>query len=266
MSDLSKEDALALLAFYQDAGVSEAIGEHPFNRLAAQAAPMAEPVKTVKEAPLAARAVDAHVRPSAAIQSEAESLARSAHNLEELKNKLESFNGCALKPTATQLVFSDGNPAAPLLIIGEAPGREEDLEGKPFVGASGRLLNRMLAAIGLDREQCYITNVVYWRPPGNRTPTLDEVAACRPFLLRQMELQKPKVILLLGAVATQAVLESHQAITRQRGQWREISVGGAAVPVLVSYHPSYLLRQPGAKRDAWRDMLALQDKLKSLAP
>jgi DNA polymerase len=187
--------------------------------------------------------------------------AREARSLAELEAMVAAFEGCALKRTAKQLVFADGNPEADIMLVGEAPGGEEDRAGKPFVGRAGQLLDRMLASIGLDRSRVYIANVVPWRPPGNRTPTPQEVAICLPFTLRQIELCGPRFLVTLGAPATQTLLGLKEGIKRVRGRW--VDYPGLARPVraLPMLHPAYLLRQPIDKRLAWRDLRALKRAL-----
>ncbi len=193
---------------------------------------------------------------------EARSKASQAKSLDELRIMVESFEGCPLKVTATKTCFAEGNADAPLMIIGEAPGREEDISGKPFVGRAGQLLSKMLEAIKLERaKDCYITNIVFWRPPGNRNPNEAEVEICRPFLDRQIELVNPKAILLLGAPAARSLLETSTGILKLRGKWKEITVNGQAYPVMATLHPAYLLRTPAAKMLAWQDMLAVRAKL-----
>lgn len=187
--------------------------------------------------------------------------ARSAPTLEALREVLEQFDGCALKATAKSLCFFRGRADARLMIVGEAPGRDEDLQGKPFVGRAGQLLDKMLAAIGLSEDDVHITNVVYWRPPGNRTPTPQEVQVCRPFLERQIELVAPDVLLTMGGAAATALLGIEGGIMRQRGRWRDFTAGAHVVPAMPTLHPAYLLRTPVAKRLAWRDLLAAQDRL-----
>jgi DNA polymerase len=210
------------------------------------------------------------VGPGGSAQAEAEALAAAAGDLAALAAAIAGFGGLALRDTATNLVFADGNPASPLMLIGEAPGAEEDREGKPFVGASGRLLDRMLASIGLDRHAegergFYVTNIVTWRPPGNRNPTDSEVALSLPFLRRHIALVRPRLILLLGAVAVRSLTGAREGITRLRGRWFEVPVEGAApVPALATLHPAYLLRNPGAKKDAWADLVALRERLDDL--
>ncbi len=199
--------------------------------------------------------------PPDAAELAARTVAKNAKTLDELEAALRAFDGCGLKATAKNLCFYRGAPHARLMIIGEAPGREEDLEGKPFVGRAGQLLDKMLAAIGLKEADVHVTNVVYWRPPGNRTPTPQESQVCRPFLERQMELVKPDIVLLLGGAAAKQVLDTTEGIMRIRGKWREIQSGGRSVKVMATLHPAYLLRTPAAKRQAWRDLLAVEAAL-----
>jgi uracil-DNA glycosylase len=196
--------------------------------------------------------------PVASPNRNAREAASRARTLEDLEAALRLFEGCALKATAKNLCFYRGNPQGRLMVIGEAPGREEDLEGRPFVGPAGQLLDRMLAAIDLTEADVHITNVVYWRPPGNRPPTLDEVEACRPFLARQIELVAPRFVMTLGSPAAKAILGATDGILRVRGKWGEITAGELKVPVMPTLHPAYLLRTPAAKRQAWRDLLAVK--------
>ncbi len=194
----------------------------------------------------------------------ARAAAGAAPGLADLKARLESFNGCALKATAKNLCFFRGAERARLMIIGEAPGRDEDLSGVPFVGPAGQLLDKMLAAIGLGEADVHITNTVYWRPPGNRTPSPQETQACRPFLDRQIELVEPQVIVLMGGAAANAVLGVPGGIMRLRGNWRDIEVGGRNIKVLPTLHPAFLLRSPAHKKQAWRDMLAAIEALEGM--
>jgi len=278
MSDKSTsggpETALALLRWYVEMGVDETIGDEPVNRLAPRAPPRASAIRpTEPEAapPQSVRAVAASPpaafadSPGEAAQS-ARLLAARADTLAALEAAIVGFDGCALKRTATNTVIADGNPAAPVMIIGEAPGADEDRIGRPFVGRAGQLLDRMLAAIGLDREAVLITNVIYWRPPGNRTPTTDEIAACVPFVLRHVALVRPKVLVLAGGAAARALLPPGPGITRLRGRWFDLAVPGLdqPVPTLPMFHPSFLLRAPERKREAWRDLLALRARLDEL--
>lgn len=201
--------------------------------------------------------------PLAASEAEnsARKIAERATTLAELEQALRAFDGCALKATASSLCFYRGSANAPLMLIGEAPGREEDISGKPFVGRAGLLLDKMLAAIGLGEGDVHITNVVYWRPPGNRTPTLQETLVCKPFLERQIELVAPRIILALGGAAAKEVLGEAQGIMRLRGKWREITVGKHTAAAMAILHPAYLLRTPAAKQMAWLDLLHVKARL-----
>lgn len=187
--------------------------------------------------------------------------AGKAASLDELAVTLARFDGCGLKATAKNLCFYRGAAKARVMMIGEAPGREEDLEGRPFVGRAGQLLDKMLAAIALGENEVHITNIVYWRPPGNRTPTPQEAQVCRPFLERQVELVDPDIVFLLGAAASRNILNVADSILRIRGRWRDITIGTRAVRALPTLHPAYLLRSPAAKRQAWRDLLTLRTAL-----
>lgn len=188
-------------------------------------------------------------------------IAAGAKSLDQLRQGIEEFEGCALRATAKNTCFYRGAETARLMIIGEAPGRDEDLAGKPFVGRAGKLLDLMLAAIGLSEGDVHITNVVYWRPPGNRTPTLQETESCRPFLERQVQLVAPDFVLLTGGAAAKSVLETSDGIMRLRGKWTNLDMGGRGVRALPTLHPAYLLRTPAAKRLAWRDLLSLRKAL-----
>jgi DNA polymerase len=200
--------------------------------------------------------------PPDAAAMQAREAAKSAQTLDELRGILAGFDGCALKATATQVVFADGNPQGRLMLVGEAPGRDEDLEGRPFVGRSGKLLDRMLAAIGLDRSSVYIANVVPWRPPGNRTPSPQETQVCLPFIQRQIELCNPDVLVCLGGPSAETLL-GQKGITKIRGRWFDYMTGTRAIRAMPTFHPAFLLRSPLQKRFAWRDFLAIK---KALAP
>lgn len=259
---LNRDEMVSVLEWYRAAGVDIAVGEEPIDRFAQRA-----PVRTAPIAvPQAERPPEraAEVLPIGGDPAEARSLAASAQTLDELKALLESYDGCGLKLRATQLVFADGNPDADIMLIGEAPGAEEDLQGKPFVGKSGQLLDRMLAAIGLDRTKVYIANTVPWRPPGNRTPTPEEMALCLPFLHRQVELVAPKIVMTLGGPAMQTVFDTTNGIIKMRGKWQSVTIGRHAVEALPTLHPAYLLRNPPAKQQAWMDLLSLKMKLEEL--
>src|SRR5215468_5269995 len=269
--------ARALLTFYQEAGVDALVGETPVDRLAGDPPPTAPKVDTARASddagfaeaarPAPARMPELRERPSAAVLSPeaavmaAREAAKSAENLAELKAMLDRFEGCALRTTATQLVFADGDPRARVMFVGEAPGRDEDIEGLPFVGRSGKLLDRMMAAIGLDRSSAYIANIVPWRPPGNRTPTPQESAICLPFTLRQIELADPDVLVCLGNPSTQTLLNSKDGIIKTRGRWFPFHTGTREIRAIATLHPAYLLRQPLQKRLAWRDFLAIKKAL-----
>ena len=262
---MQDKDALSILSWLVDAGADEAMGEEPVNRLVAKVPlapavappPVARPgsaVPAVQPAPVMTDAI------GSAIAS-----ARAAASLAELKAALEAFEGCALKRGATNTVFADGMPAGGVMVIGEAPGRDEDKMGKPFVGRAGQLLDKMLASIGLNRQtNCYITNVINWRPPDNRDPTPEEAAMCLPFLRRHIELADPKVMVLLGAVAARHVVGLTDGIMRSRGRWMDYRIGDRMVPLLLTLHPAYLLRQPAHKKLAWRDLQSLAAKMESL--
>ena len=192
----------------------------------------------------------------------ARDIAASAPDLAALRSRLEAFEGCGLKRTATQLVFADGTPGTRVMLVGEAPGGDEDRVGRPFVGRAGQLLDRMLRAIGLDRSKVYIANVVPWRPPGNRTPTPQETQACLPFIKRQIELAAPEILVCLGASSAQTLLGVKEGITRARGTWFDYRCDdGRILRSLATFHPAYLLRQPAQKRLAWMDMRALAREL-----
>jgi len=258
-----------LLAFYVEAGVDCALVEEPADRLAEpEAAPAASrpaqprpAIRTASAAPAVplARAETAQA-PEAAIQSAREA-ARTAPTLEALRALMETFDGCALKHTATKLVFADGNPQARVMFVGEAPGRDEDIQGLPFVGRSGRLLDRMIAAIGLDRRSVYIANVIPWRPPGNRTPTPQETQICLPFIQRQIELVNPDVLVTLGNPSTQTLLSTRDGIMRTRGRWFDYNTGTRTIRALPTFHPAYLLRSPSYKRMSWQDLRAIAKAL-----
>ncbi len=268
MQDL---DALGTLNWLVEAGADEAVGDAPLDRFALKPpAPIAMPaaVSTAAAKTAFAPRPSAPAKPdpvSADAIGEAMARAAAASNLADLKAALESFEGCALKRSATNTVFADGTPEGRVLFIGEAPGRDEDKQGKPFVGRAGQLLDKMLASITLDRSRnAYITNVINWRPPDNRDPTPEEAAMCLPFLRRHIELADPGVIVLLGAVAARHVMGISEGIMKSRGRWMEYRIGERMVPVLPTLHPAYLLRQPAHKKLAWRDLQALALRMKEL--
>ena len=274
-----------LLQWYLEAGVDETIGDAPVNRYldppanraTASAArnppPPAPPSHGMEDAPSAAPTAPARTpatpaKPAAADQAvqSAWALAASALTVAELRRALEGFDGCGLKKTATNLVLGDGNPEARVILIGEAPGAEEDRQGLPFVGASGRLLDRMLESIGLDRTQVYISNTVFWRPPGNRNPTTMEMAICMPFVERLIELVDPEILVALGGAAAKVLLAQNVGIGKLRGRWFAYSTPRLPRPVEATavFHPAYLLRSATHKGEAWRDLLEIKRKLNSL--
>ncbi len=253
-SDLAdpRRAALDLLLWHVDAGADAMLDEEPHDRLAEASAQLAP-----------AEAKAPAVVPSAPddMAAEARMLARSAPDLDTLRTLLQGYEGCPLKRTAKSLVFADGNPKARIMFVGEAPGAEEDRTGLPFVGRSGQLLDRMLAAIGLDRSSVYIANVIPWRPPGNRTPTPQEAAVCRPFIERQIELADPDILVCLGGPSMQALLATSEGIMKSRGRWTEYATGTRTIRAIATLHPAYLLRQPLHKRLAWRDFKAIRRAL-----
>ncbi|HEY4169869.1 MAG TPA: uracil-DNA glycosylase [Reyranella sp.] len=275
------EGAAALLRWYVEQGVDEAIGEEPIDRFAAPPPPPA-PVAAAAVTPIvpAARAptpLRAPPPPPAAprgpvplespqLVEDARTLAEGCSSLVELEAAIRGFEGCALKRTAKNTVFADGTAGAPVMIVGEAPGADEDRLGKPFVGVSGQLMDRMMGAIGLSRDGgFYITNILFWRPPGNRTPTTTEQGMCLAFTRRHIELAKPKVLVLAGGVAVKAVLDTTEGITRLRGKWTSYALSdGTVIPTMPTFHPAYLLRTPASKRQSWQDLLAIDKKLKEL--
>ena len=248
---------VAVLDWYRAAGVDIAVGEEPVDRFAQRVPQRTAPAAVPSQRPTETPALGGD-------PAEARSLAASAQSLDELQAILGAYDGCGLKMRATQLVFADGNPEAKVMLIGEAPGAEEDRQGKPFVGRSGQLLDRMLAAIGLDRSGVYIANTVPWRPPGNRTPTPEEMALCLPFLHRQVELVAPKLVMTLGGPAMQTIFATTTGIIKMRGKWSSVTIGNHTVDAIPTLHPAYLLRNPAAKQQAWRDMLSLKLKVEAL--
>src|SRR5688572_2191618 len=276
MTKEREKAARELLAFYHEAGVDTLVGEVPINRFAEEApvdptsAPAPEPPRppTPRAAPTLSfdqptpPAPAAPASPEAAVMAAREA-ARNAASLDALRAILDRFEGCALRATATQLCFARGNPEARVMFVGEAPGYEEDKAGLPFVGRSGRLLDRMLSAIGLDESSVYIANIVPWRPPGNRTPTPQESSICLPFLARQIELANPDVLVCLGGPSAQTILSIRDGILRTRGRWFKFDTGTREIRALATLHPAYLLRQPLQKRLAWRDFLAIKKALAS---
>lgn len=263
---LDAASAAELIAWYAEMGVTEALDETPHDHFAAapeQARQPPRPVAVAQQAPARRPQPVAIAAPDEAAVS-ARALARQATTLDELKAALAGFEGCALKATAKNLVFSDGNPNGRVMIVGEAPGADEDRIGLPFVGRSGQLLDRMLAAIGLTRqEHVYIANLLPWRPPGNRTPTPQEVAICLPFIQRQIELADPDILVCIGGPSAQGLL-GVSGILASRGRWMDYETGTRTIRAIATLHPAYLLRQPLQKRLAWRDLRALKAALDAL--
>jgi DNA polymerase len=289
-SDLSDADAASLLAWQVAAGADEAILDAPVDRTRPQpsisgpAVPAPSPAmpRGVAEAPRAFAEAATPLPPRPAIRpaappprpapastplvaQDAKALAASCGTIAELEQAVRVYDGCGLKKTATNTVFADGNPEARLMFVGEAPGADEDRQGKPFVGLSGKLLDRMLQAIGYDRTSAYITNILFWRPPGNRQPTPQEIQQCLPFVVRHIELVRPDVLVLLGGTSAKTILNQTEGILRLRGRWFEYRTDEnlPVIPAIPTLHPAYLLRSQGQKREAWRDFLALKLRLSS---
>jgi DNA polymerase len=267
---------LTTLQWQIDMGADEAIGEIPVDHFKSPApapsspAPVRASVAALAPAPVPvpvpAAAPSSSAGAGAASVASARALAESATTVAELEEAVRRFDGCALKATATNTVFADGNPQARIMFVGEAPGADEDRQGKPFVGVSGQLLDRMLKWINLDRSSVYITNILFWRPPGNRPPTTAEIASCVPFVERHIALVRPQVLVLVGGTSAKTLLNTSEGIIKLRGKWRELVIPGLKqpIPTLPTFHPAYLLRSPAQKRDSWRDLLALKSQLTSL--
>ena len=266
-----RPDIAALLRWYVDQGLDEAIGEQPVDRLAAPPSAAATPATQPVRAPTPIRAPAPAPRAPVPLESpqlveDARALAERCTTLAELESAVRAFEGCALKRTSKNTVFADGTPGAPVMIVGEAPGADEDRLGKPFVGVSGQLMDRMMEAIGLTRSGgFYITNILFWRPPGNRTPTLAEQGMCLAFTRRHIELAKPRLLVLAGGVSAKAVLDTTEGIMRLRGKWASYRLSdGTEIPTMPTFHPAYLLRTPASKRQSWQDLLAIDRKLREL--
>ena len=239
-----------ILQWFVTAGADENIGDIPVNRFAVPEVPSVNAVRRVENVP-------------APMPAERNVALPQAASLEELKQMMADFDRCPLKTTATNMVFGAGNRQAELMIIGEAPGAEEDRQGLPFVGASGRLLDLMLKSVGLNRSDVYITNILPWRPPGNRKPSEDEVALFTPFVRQHIALIKPKVLLLLGGSAVSALMNTNEGITKTRGRWMTYEDGDLTLPAMASFHPAFLLRTPAQKKPAWRDLLSVRQMLQT---
>jgi uracil-DNA glycosylase family 4 len=273
-----------LLAWYRDAGVDETLVDYPIDRFVAtdnartavitvprqSEVPLSSsltPTPRVGLMPNAGAVLNPLSKTEDAADLQTRAAAGGAPDLAALRECLARFEGCGLKQTAMSLVFGDGNPNADVMFIGEAPGADEDREGRPFVGVSGQLLDRMMASIGLDRDTAYITNILPWRPPGNRQPTPGEIAACLPFIQRHIQLVAPKVLVLVGGTSAKTLLGRKEGIMRLRGRWRsyqpEQRTGSESqlIPTIATFHPAFLLRTPAQKANAWRDLLMVKQKL-----
>ncbi len=270
MNSSSHHSPADILAFHLEAGVDVALAEEAPNRFTEvaptpAAAPTPQPrptsVSNFRPSPAIAPAPATPLPGAEEAVSAARSAAAGAKTLDELREILSRFEGCALKQMAHSLVFADGNPQARVMFVGEAPGAEEDRDGLPFVGRSGKLLDQMMKAIGLDRTQVYIANIIPWRPPGNRTPTPQETAICFPFIRRQIELANPDFLVCLGKPSMQTMLGIKDGIRSVRGRWYDYDTGTRTIKALVTFHPAYLLRSPLEKRYSWRDFLSLKKAL-----
>ena len=283
---LERPEIIDLLKFHIEADCADVLDDMPVNHFA-EAEPASPEHATPEHAapetkgpaahaglqegaapltpPVTRAVVTAQINPVAPQNSAAgdsATLAKTATTLDELAAALESFEGCGLKKTAKSTVFSDGVSSARIMLVGEAPGQDEDRTGKPFVGRSGQLLDAMMATIGLSRaDNLYIANVIPWRPPGNRAPSVDELETCKPFIMRQIELVAPEIIVLVGGTSAKTLLNTETGITRLRGKWQTLEIGGRDIPALPFFHPAYVLRRPETKIDVWADLCALKQKL-----
>jgi len=265
-----------ILEWYVEAGVDILLEDAPVNRFTESKVAAAEKTQAAKRPspdeilarrtetqrrPAPAQATPATIPDAQAVET-AQEMAAKCESLDALKTAMANFGGCNLKRTAKSLVFADGNPEAKIMFIGEAPGRDEDIQGLPFVGRAGQLLDKILAAIDLTRETAYISNVIPWRPPGNRTPTPQETEICRPFIERHIELVSPEIIVMLGGSSAKTLMKTTDGIMKLRGKWTELITEKSKTPAMPSLHPAYLLRQPAHKRLAWQDFLQVKMKLK----
>ena len=248
MNKTSIKNTLNLLNLYKESGVNELISSRPKNR-------------TVRQKDYVSKKMQKSDEMNSAKVSEEINL-QGINTLEELKLKMSTFQGCQLYKSATNMVFSDGNPKSKIMLIGEAPGHDEDLQAKPFVGRSGKLLDKMLEAIDLNRKKVYIANIIPWRPPANRRPTEDEINSCLPFILKHIEIIKPSALMLLGSTATFAILRNKEGISKIRGKWVDLKINQMTIPTMPTFHPAFLLRQPGQKKHVWTDLQSLRDKIK----
>ena len=248
MNKTSIKNTLNLLNLYKESGVDELISSRPKNR-------------TVRKKDYVSEKMQKSDEMNSAKVSEEINL-EGINTLKELKHNMSTFQGCQLYKSATNMVFSDGNPKSKIMLIGEAPGHDEDLQAKPFVGRSGKLLDKMLEAIDLNREKVYIANIIPWRPPANRRPTEDEINSCLPFILKHIEIIKPSALMLLGSTAAFAILRNKEGISKIRGKWVDLKINQMTIPTIPTFHPAFLLRQPGQKKHVWTDLQSLRDKIK----
>ncbi len=281
MTNLTPHQLRAALEWHLENGADEPLADSPGQmtrpRENADNAPVVVPFAPLPRTSVTTStpAEEQELLGTAALRDRARACAQKAQTLDELRTALADFDGLDIKKTATQMVFSDGNPRAPVMVVGEAPGADEDRIGRPFVGVSGQLLDRILACIGLDRAQddpahaVYIANILNWRPPGNRTPTPQETDISLPFIERHIALAQPRFLVLAGGVSAKTLLRSDESISRLRGRWHAftpltpgVAPEGFSVPALATYHPSYLLRTPSQKKAVWQDMLMLQARLR----
>jgi uracil-DNA glycosylase len=266
MENRSRQELEDILRFYAEAGLDYAPGEEPVDQFAAlERQKAATPLPSLAPKP-EARPAPAPTRtaaiPDAAAIAAAQTLAQGSTTIAELTEALRNFEGCGLRTTAKSLVFADGNSQAPVMFIGDVPGREDDLEGRLFSGPAGLLTDRMLASIGLDRSSAYLGAMIPWRPPGNRAPTPFEIDVCLPFIQRHIELAAPKFLVLMGELPSKRLTGAAESILRLRGQWRDAKLpNGQTVTALPMLHPSYLMKQPAQKRLAWADLQALKARL-----
>lgn len=250
------------LRWYQELGIDVAVGENPANHYA--------PIRSLP--PKTSTHLPPKPQGASPVPTITQAMTPSPNlddckTLEDLRQAIAAFEGCPLKKTATNLVFAAGNPMAKVMLVGEAPGADEDRQGVPFVGVSGQLLDRMLATIGLDRTSVYITNILPWRPPGNRQPTPQEIAACKPFVEKHIALIAPKILVLVGGVAMKTLYNTNDGIMRLRGTWQSYTAPLLKEPIkaIATYHPSFLLRSPGQKAQSWQDMLMIKKALSAMA-
>ena len=263
----SRAEIIDMLRQHVEAGCTDMLADTPVNHfIASEAAPSpsqaTEPPQTKSSRAMPSKTTPLAAPEAPAVNIDTSDLAAKAGTLDDLREAMENFDGCALKKTAKNLAFCDGVAGAKIMLIGEAPGQDEDRQGKPFVGRSGQLLDNMLAAIGIRRtENLYISNVVPWRPPGNRAPSADEIALCKPFIARHIALTKPDILLLVGNISNKTLLDTQTGITKLRGQWQSYKADGLNIPALPLLHPAYVLRRPETKADMWADLCLLRKRL-----